>query len=365
MDLKVTFVVVGNNGGMVHYPANLINSVEDECNISVISITSGGEGLSSLINTENITRISIDPSRLPWNLPHLGQELTRLVSALRDTNPDIVHFPFYNNATMGLPPLFSLMGYQVIANIHDPVRKTGLRPRFWRERQIFDSKFMDRVLVHGESTANKAKSAGLPSDKIQKIPHGLYTHFADGEINDQGDEVLFFGTIRPDKGFKKIPKIVDCIQRELEVTVRVAGSLGADNWGKDILEELRTIPNVVVDEEYIPNDEVQSYFERAAVVVLPYREATTSGVLLTSYTFNTPVVTTDVGDLGQMVRKDSSGLVSEKNSSEDIANEVVKLLSDDRLRNEKVNNIKDNKSRYKWSSISKELFEIYESVEVA
>ena len=53
---------------------------------------------------------------------------------------------------------------------------------------------------------------------------------------------------------------------------------------------------------FIPDDEVVTLMESAAVVVLPYRQHDSSGVLATAIGYGRPVVVTDVGSLGEIVR---------------------------------------------------------------
>src|SRR3990170_71755 len=50
-----------------------------------------------------------------------------------------------------------------------------------------------------------------------------------------------------------------------------------------------------------PNAKVAQLFEEAAVVVMPYIEASTSGVLATAYAFGKPTITTRVGCLPEIV----------------------------------------------------------------
>jgi glycosyltransferase involved in cell wall biosynthesis len=60
---------------------------------------------------------------------------------------------------------------------------------------------------------------------------------------------------------------------------------------------------------FIADDEVAELMSRAAVVVLPYRELDSSGVLATAIGYRRPVVVTDVGSLGEQVREHGLGRV--------------------------------------------------------
>ncbi len=65
-----------------------------------------------------------------------------------------------------------------------------------------------------------------------------------------------------------------------------------------------------VHNHFISEAELAALFSRAAVVVLPYREATQSAVVVLAYTFGKPVVATNVGGLADQVDHLSSSSAS-------------------------------------------------------
>jgi glycosyltransferase involved in cell wall biosynthesis len=60
---------------------------------------------------------------------------------------------------------------------------------------------------------------------------------------------------------------------------------------------------------FLGEDEIADVMEEAAVVVLPYRQIESSGVLATALGHGRPVVVTDVGSLGDTVRELGAGAV--------------------------------------------------------
>src|ERR1035438_541545 len=54
-------------------------------------------------------------------------------------------------------------------------------------------------------------------------------------------------------------------------------------------------PGVRFVPRFVPDDELPSYFRRADLVVLPYREIDQSGVLFTALAFGKPLLLSDVG----------------------------------------------------------------------
>ena len=67
-------------------------------------------------------------------------------------------------------------------------------------------------------------------------------------------------------------------------------------------------PGVELRDRRIADDEAEALFRSAAVLVLPYRDATQSALVAAAYAFGVPVIVTDVGALPEyVVRCDRPG----------------------------------------------------------
>jgi len=83
---------------------------------------------------------------------------------------------------------------------------------------------------------------------------------------------------------------------------------------------------------WIPDEERDELFRRAAVVVLPYVSASQSGVVSVAYNHAKPVVATNVGALPEAVRDGVTGFIVPPRDHIALAEAVVKLLDDSVLR---------------------------------
>lgn len=63
-------------------------------------------------------------------------------------------------------------------------------------------------------------------------------------------------------------------------------------------------------------------------MVLPYIEATQSGVIPTAYAFARLVIATDVGSLGDMVQDGRTGLIIHPNDVDKLAQAILTLAGD-------------------------------------
>jgi len=262
----------------------------------------------------------------------------------------------------------------LVGTLHDPIPHTGHRVVIGgidlRQRaRISFSRFLTVCFVHGPQCKQQAISAGYPERKIETVPHGLYTHFktSDGDDQDPEYDLLLFGNIRPNKGYDRVPEIIDIVRGEYpDLSVLVAGSPSNDVTTKEEVEQtvtaLRRHKHVTLRAEYIPNEEVSRLFRNTKLVVLPYYDATASGVLMSAYTFGKPVVVTDTGEIGRIVREDGTGLVAEANSNEEIATKIIELLNDPDKRAQMESRIRDARTKYEWDSIARDVVTVYEGL---
>src|SRR3954453_11506690 len=160
---------------------------------------------------------------------------------------------------------------------------------------------MGAVVVHSDHGADRLQSElGLDRNRIHVIPHGAFDHYRriadpkplpDELARVECPVILFFGLLRPYKG-------IDVL---LEAFREVEGAelwiVGMPRMPVEPLRELAaTAPGTVrFVPRFVTDDEIPAYFERADVVVLPYREIDQSGVLYTALAFGKPLVLSSVG----------------------------------------------------------------------
>jgi len=121
-------------------------------------------------------------------------------------------------------------------------------------------------------------------------------------IRENENVALFFGYIRKYKGLNVLLDAMKKVLGRINVKLLVVGEFYDDkrNYIRQIVE-LGLKDNVVVIGDYVPNDEVAKYFSASDVVVLPYVDATQSGIVQIAYNFNRPAITTNVGGLAEVV----------------------------------------------------------------
>jgi glycosyltransferase involved in cell wall biosynthesis len=252
----------------------------------------------------------------------------RILRAIRAFRPEIVHFQnghlFFNLAL----PL--LKKYPLVITIHDARQHLGDRESRLTPQAIMDFGFRqaDHAIVHGASLElSVVHELGFPPCRVHRIPH-----IAIGERPsprprcDDGRTILFFGRIWEYKGLEFLiraePRVTDLFP---EARFVIAGA------GEDI-DRYRAMmvhpERFEVHNGWISEDQRAELFASASVVVLPYLEASQSGVIPVAYSYAKPVIATRIGGLPDMVEHGRTGLLVPPRDADALAAAICEILRD-------------------------------------
>jgi glycosyltransferase involved in cell wall biosynthesis len=118
--------------------------------------------------------------------------------------------------------------------------------------------------------------------------------------------LLFFGNVRPYKGVGDLLDALPHVHAQIPVRLRVAGRfLGSMPQYRQQIRRLGIEHLVDLQDAYIPDEEVAPLFADADLLVMPYREASQSGLIALAAQARTPVVATAVGGLPQALGDDA------------------------------------------------------------
>jgi glycosyltransferase involved in cell wall biosynthesis len=191
---------------------------------------------------------------------------------------------------------------KLVLTAHDVLPREPRAGQLRAQRRLYGR--FDAVVVHSaHGRARLVEECGVDPDRVHIIPHGAFTHLAEGPVgprvgglpfNAAGPVALCFGLIRPYKG---INVLLDAWRGPDGHGIGIDGAeLWIAGMPRTDLTDLDTAQaGVRVDARFIPDAELPAYFRRADLVVLPYLRADQSGVLFTALAFGKPLLLSDVG----------------------------------------------------------------------
>ena len=225
------------------------------------------------------------------------------------------------------------------------------------------------LIVHSDYSYDHIRSTfNFPRD-IVRVRHpsyrGVYSNTKNSDearqrFGFQDDEIVFayFGYVKPYKG---VETLMDTFRlfKGSNLRLLVAGV----PLSEDIQKKVETIAHedkrIHLDLRYIPDEEVQDYFNAADIIVFPFRQSHTSGSIMLALAFGKPMIVPAIASIPEYVDEqcavffdpsDNSGL--QKAFCTTLKCDLKAMAERARLRADE----------YSWQELAKSHAEVYRSI---
>lgn len=264
-------------------------------------------------------------------------------SVISYDSPSIVHVQFPN---IFLDYLFFKKlktNNKLILTAHDVI------PHSFTISQTIDMYFIrktlsvfDRFIVHSETNKQDLMSHFLVNeDKIDVIPHGIENvkvpinddvleYRSKYKIPENKKILLFFGSLRDDKGLDVLLDALKGIDKKLYHLIIAGKPMNSTSYNHYLhqIETNRIADNITFMPRFVEDNEIPILYNITNISILPYKWFNSqSGVLATSIAYSIPVIVTDVGGLGELVRENNIGIVVPENNSYVLAQKIEYLIN--------------------------------------
>jgi glycosyltransferase involved in cell wall biosynthesis len=249
---------------------------------------------------------------------------------------DVIHFQEY---TPWLAPrdfrALRRRGIRLVFTVHNITHHYS---KFFMHAAIRDRCFRsawracDALLVHTDGL-REALSQFLAGSHppIHVTPHGVW--HGDGRDESEACEdgarcaqLLFFGVLRPNKG---VDVLLAALEQLPRCALTIAGGAEEPRYVDLIRRRVGQFPpgRVTLIDRYIGEDEVARLFARSRLLILPYTNfSAQSGVLHDALAYGRPVVASDVGAMGECVRRWGIGRVVPPGDAARLAGAIEEAL---------------------------------------
>lgn len=178
------------------------------------------------------------------------------------------------------------------------------------------------------------------------------------DLGVRGPVVLFFGLIRSYKGLDVLMRAFARCGERLDATLMVVGEFYEDRGPYDrLVDELEIGNRLRLVDQYVPDESVELYFRAADVVVLPYRSATQSAIVQTAFSFEKPVIVTDVGGLPDVVIDGETGFVVPSEDPVALAAAIERFFGESRGAT-MATNVAADADRFSWERCADTLLSV-------
>lgn len=219
--------------------------------------------------------------------------------------------------------------------IHDPLPHQGENnlSRFLLLRSAL--KNYKGIFVHGKLLRDQlikkyGKKYSINENNVFIIPHGNYDILKRWDypnIIPIDNSILFFGRLEKYKGIEDLIYAFITLKKEindLNLTIVGNGSLAKNIYSLSKKHKIDFRPG------YLPVSEIPKLIRSHKCLVLPYRDASQSGVIPLAYTFSRPVIATNVGAIPEIVEDSKSGYLVAPKKPKKLADQIRVLLTDEK-----------------------------------
>lgn len=308
---RITFFYLGTKGAGPVYSIEMANALVDNGCVLQIFVSSYVTNLAiwkeRFLDDNNVELNVIDTyvSRLGFMFSLLNWICFYNIKKRIDKfSPDIIYSSF--SLLWGFILYRILRKYRIITTIHDVIPHNGDSDSFFVKLSMFDSirKSDDLVILNHKDVETVEKIYRKSIKNVCVIPHASYSYYKIDNISNIADPsltntILFLGRIERYKGIKLLlDSFVKLKQHKKDLKLIIAGN-GDISPYIEIIEDYRD--SIELINRWIEDDEFEGIIRKCDFLVLPYLDASQSGIVPLAFAFGKPVVATNVGALSEQV----------------------------------------------------------------
>ena len=299
------------------------------------------------------------PGKHDWSISNL-LTIFRMVCVILHKKINIVHLTW--------PPRYGefftyLLRKRIVITMHDPLPHSS--EDTWLNRLHRDVCFRllnDFILLNETQKEEFIKTYHMGEKRVALSHLSAYTNLQNikPQKPNVSNYVLFFGGISSHKGIEYLCEAMDKVcKKHPDVKLVVAGN------GKIYFDlnqyAIYSNGHLVLLNRYLDDTELVGLIRSSLFVVCPYVDATQSGVIMSAFALNKPVIATNVGAIPSMVKNGLYGTIVPPRDVTSLATAINTLIEDPQKIEAMTENIKHDylKGKYSWNAIAQGITDIY------
>ena len=370
--MKIFFIDANNSTPQLNYPIIETISKYDDVDITYFSsdfsehtnyYDKNYRFKKCYIFSKTVNKVSIGFIRKLFKLfsYSISSKLILLKAIFK--KPDIVHYnwiinPFFDYIMISF---FKIFGAKVVITQHNYIQHGKKNLRIF-EKRLF--KKVDNIICLSNYIADKFGAEF--KNKITVIEHGnpyekeiaLYNT---DKHNSKKIKILFIGGIFPYKGIELlINALSELNNKNILLYILGRGNNDYITYLKKILIMNDFASQTYFDQDYQSYQAILGAIQNSTLGVLPYKEASQSGIPYLFFNMHKPLVVTDAGALKEQVDRRFSKVC--KPNAESIKQAISDLINDINLGKIKDDDFDDFLSKNLWSDTVAKYYEFYKKI---
>lgn len=342
------------------YTIPLANAVAEYCDVTFVIYKNAVRSDRFKIISPKIRQVVITKPRSS-SIRSVGFT-KKILSIIKDNDPDILHFQYGTPWFILIFPF--LKKYTIITTMHDVVMHPGEENVWTSLNHSIMRENSDALIVHGKRLKNLMRKTFHYKKNIYVTLHGNYNILkAKKRFNEEKNWILFFGRIHKYKGLDYLIRSEPFIRKAVKDFKIVIAGEGDDikPYKKIITDQGSSLKDFLIYNYHVSDNKMIELLQKSSIIVLPYIEASQSGVLPLAYQFNKPVITTDVGSLSEVVKNGKTGLLIPPKNVKRLADAIIYMLKNPiKRRDMGIRGHEFSMKELSWDHIAQKTIECYE-----
>ena len=263
-------------------------------------------------------------------------EPSRGIAHFLNTEPDFHYTGWWSRA----------LGWRTVGTFHKPPSQFA---SVFPEPSVLRK--LDGAICVASSQVSAVKEL-VQHDRVWFAPHGVDTEFfqqpAD-TLREREQVLLFVGSHLRD--FSTLLRVAELLEERNELARIVA--IGPQRHEAEIPKHAR-----ITQLGDISDESLRSWYQRAAVLLMPLNDSTANGAILEGISCGTPVVVTDVGGVRDYLTSDCATF-TRPGDAEAMTTAAIRIATDAALRKRMSASARKQSLRFSWPRVATRIKEIY------
>lgn len=339
---KVLILSLGRYGGCVRYATEIIDAIEIDCEVYVSSYSE-----------EKVPKTHRKIPTYKSNFQFVLNLLTvfpflwsKILFGLIRGRYSAVYFPYKHYWNLFFLWLFKLFGKKTIMTVHDGILHEGEENRLQQILLNECIKHADELIFLTDFVRKNVQEKIDFKANYTIIEHGMFTDYVhtQARTHTHKPRLLFLGRIGKYKGVEMLIEAISQLPEDSYESLTIAGKtlydLKIDNENSKII-----FPN-----KWLNNSEVAQLLQESNILILPYKEASQSGVIPMGIAAAIPMVCTRVGGLPEQLNEDEAVLLEP--NVEALKEGINRLIHDSNLYENLSKKMLEKQVELTWKSIA-------------
>ena len=290
----------------------------------------------------------------------------KFANHIRKEKYDLVHIihsstPFWNY-------LYFFIGKKrIVQTLHEVTSHEATTPKY--RIKLLNYLIKNSIPIIFNSAISKQRFLDFKSGVISQtndntnlamIRFGLFetyycfnTHAVEIRNSDK-IKILNLGRIVPYKGIHLLIQSVKNLQEKLPIHLIVAGE------GEPYFD-FNGIKSYEFINRFCSNEEITKLIKECDFLVLPYISGSQSGVPMTAFAFNKPIIASNIAGFKEVIENMKTGILVDNLNAENLSSAIETLATNKKLRINMAENIikKYSEGEFSWKSIAEQTIAFY------